>query len=71
MIVSSIIEISHDTVASPNACFFFLLSGTTIIAAIMHPREIACLLPALLYLLLIPAGQFAMKPFGQYCSCYV
>lgn len=70
VIVSSIIEISHDTVASPNAAFFFLLAGTTTIAAVLHPREIACLLPALLYLLLIPSG-YLILPIYSFCNLHV
>jgi hypothetical protein len=70
VIVSSIIEISHETVASPNGAFLCLLSGTTVIAAFMHPREIGCLFPAPIYLLAIPSG-YLILPIYSFCNLHV
>lgn len=52
--VGTAIQMTEDGLASPSAIFFCALSGSFVIAALLHPQEFSCLAPALLYLLSIP-----------------
>lgn len=52
--VGTAIQMAEDGLSSPSAIFFCALSGSFVIAALLHPQEISCLGPAPLYLLSIP-----------------
>lgn len=52
--VGTAIQMTEDGVSSPSAVFFLALSGSFVIAALLHPQEFSCLAPAFLYLLSIP-----------------
>ena len=52
--VGTAIQMTEDGLASPSAIFFCALSGSFVVAALLHPQEFSCLAPAFLYLLSIP-----------------
>ena len=52
--VGTAIQMTEDGLSSPSAIFFCALSGSFVVAALLHPQEISCLAPAPLYLLSIP-----------------
>lgn len=52
--VGQAIQMTEDGIGSPSAVFFLSLSGSFVIAALLHPQEFSCLGPAFLYLLSIP-----------------
>ena len=52
--VGTAIQMTEDGLASPSAIFFCALSGSFVVAAMLHPQEFSCLAPAFLYLLSIP-----------------
>lgn len=52
--VGTAIQMTEDGLASPSAIFFCALSGSFVVAALLHPQEFSCLGPAFLYLLSIP-----------------
>jgi chitin synthase len=55
VLVSTAMEISEEGVWSPSAFFFIGMCSLFVIAAIIHPQEFLCLLPAVIYLLTIPS----------------
>ena len=52
--VGQAIQMTEDGIGSPSAIFFLALSGSFVVAALLHPQEFSCVAPALLYLLSIP-----------------
>nr|AUS84047.1 chitin synthase-1 [Tetranychus cinnabarinus] len=52
--VGTAIQMAEDGVTSPSAVFFMALSGSFVVAALLHPQEFHCLYPCLLYFLSIP-----------------
>ena len=55
VLVGTAIDIQDKGFLSPNSIFFLGLMGSFVLAAIIHPQEFACVLPILLYMLLIPS----------------
>ncbi|KAH9413306.1 Chitin synthase 2 [Dermatophagoides pteronyssinus] len=52
--VGQAIQMTEDGLGSPSAIFFLSLTGSFIVAGLLHPQEISCLGPLLLYFLSIP-----------------
>ncbi|KAF7489320.1 Chitin synthase 8 [Sarcoptes scabiei] len=52
--VGQAIQMTEDGLGSPSAIFFLSLTGSFIVAGLLHPQEISCLAPLLLYFLSIP-----------------
>jgi len=52
--VGTAIQMAEDGIASPSAIFFIALTGSFVVAALLHPQEFSCLAPGVLYLLSIP-----------------
>ncbi|CAG2111939.1 unnamed protein product [Medioppia subpectinata] len=52
--VGQAIQMTEDGIGSPSAIFFISLTGSFIVAGLLHPQEMACLAPLLLYFLSIP-----------------
>ncbi|KAG1661767.1 Chitin synthase chs-2 [Nymphon striatum] len=55
VLVGTALQLSEDGIGSPSAIFLIALSGSFFIAAVLHPQEFWCVVPGLLYLLLIPS----------------
>ncbi|XP_024873912.1 chitin synthase chs-2-like [Temnothorax curvispinosus] len=53
--VAFAINIVKDTVMSPSAWFMFLVVGEFVIAGLLHPYEVNCLLHGLIYYLAVPS----------------
>ncbi|KAJ6216762.1 hypothetical protein RDWZM_007919 [Blomia tropicalis] len=52
--VGQAIQMTEDGLGSPSAIFFISLTGSFIVAGLLHPQELSCLGPLLLYFLSIP-----------------
>lgn len=52
--VGTAIQMTEDGLTSPSAIFSCALSGSFVVAALLHPQEFSCLTPVFLYLLSIP-----------------
>ncbi|CAG2165707.1 unnamed protein product, partial [Oppiella nova] len=55
VLVGTGLEIADKGPLTPNSIFFLGMMGSFIVAAILHPQEFACVIPLLLYMLLIPS----------------
>ena len=55
VIVGTSLQLGEDGVGSPSAIFLIALSGSFFIAACIHPQEFWCVVPGMLYLLMIPS----------------
>lgn len=55
VIVGTALQLGEDGVGSPSAIFLIALSGSFFIAACLHPQEFWCVVPGLLYLMMIPS----------------
>jgi hypothetical protein len=55
VLVGTALQLGEDGIGSPSAIFLIALSGSFFIAALLHPQEFWCIVPGLLYLLLIPS----------------
>lgn len=52
--VGQAIQMTEDGLGSPSAIFFISLTGSFIVAGLLHPQELSCLGPLFLYFLSIP-----------------
>ena len=55
VIVGTTLQLGEDGVGSPSAIFLIAMIGSFTISALMHPQEITCIIPGMLYLLCIPS----------------
>lgn len=55
VIVGIAISISQDGALSPSAMFVVLLISQVVIAGILHPEEINCLLYSIIYFITVPS----------------
>lgn len=55
VIVGTALQLGEDGIGSPSAVFLITLTGSTFIAACLHPQEFWCVVPGTLYLLSIPS----------------
>lgn len=55
VIVGTALQLREDGIGSPSAIFLIVMTGTTFIAACLHPQEFKCVIPGIIYLLSIPS----------------
>ncbi|XP_026669110.1 chitin synthase-like [Ceratina calcarata] len=55
VIVAIAINIAHDGLLSPIAIFLMMIVGEFVIAALLHPSEIQCLMHCLMYYITVPS----------------
>ncbi|XP_063242061.1 chitin synthase chs-2 isoform X2 [Bacillus rossius redtenbacheri] len=55
VIVGTTLQLGEDGIGSPSAIFLIALSGSTFIAACLHPQEFFCVFHGFIYLLSIPS----------------
>ena len=55
VLVGTAIDIKDEGPYTPNSIFFMGMMLSFILSAILHPQEFACVLPLILYMLLIPS----------------
>lgn len=55
VIVGTALQLGEDGIGSPSAIFLIALSGSFFIAACLHPQEFWCVVPGILYLMMIPS----------------
>ncbi|KAJ8875330.1 hypothetical protein PR048_023225 [Dryococelus australis] len=55
VIVGTALQLGEDGIGSPSAIFLIALSGSTFIAACLHPQEFFCVIHGFIYLLSIPS----------------
>ncbi|XP_028966914.1 chitin synthase chs-2 [Galendromus occidentalis] len=55
VLVGTAIQIAEDGAGSPSAIFLLSLSGSMVVAALMHPQEFSCVIPGFIYLMSIPS----------------
>jgi chitin synthase len=64
VIVGTALQLGEDGIGSPSAIFLIALSGSFFIAACLHPQEFWCIVPGMLYLLLIPSMYLLLIIYG-------
>ncbi|KAH9426858.1 chitin synthase I [Dermatophagoides pteronyssinus] len=55
VLVSTFIEIYEESIFSPSVIFFVGMFAVFVISALIHPQEISCLIPVIIYMLMIPS----------------
>ncbi|OTF70621.1 hypothetical protein BLA29_000372 [Euroglyphus maynei] len=55
VLVSTGIEIYDESIFSPSVIFFVGMLTVFVISALIHPQEISCLIPVIIYMLMIPS----------------
>ena len=55
VLVGILLQIIEDGPLAPSSLFFFIVTGEMIIAAILHPQEILCLLSGVVYYVTVPS----------------
>merc|ERR1719186_322911 len=53
VIVGTALQLGEDGLGSPSAIFLIAMTGSFFVAACLHPQEFWCVVPGLIYLLLI------------------
>ena len=54
VVVALIVNSSYESIVSPNVAFLTAITVLFLVAALLHPRELLCLVPGLLYIFAIP-----------------
>lgn len=55
VLVGVMLQITNDGVLAPSSLFFFCVAGEMIITALLHPKEINCLLYGIVYYVTVPS----------------
>lgn len=55
VLVAVILQIGEDGFFAPTSVFFFLLTGSMIVSAFLHPQELYCLPSGIIYYITIPS----------------
>ena len=63
-IIGTLVSYITGNVLNPNLIFLLSLIAFFIIAGIMHPQELSCLLPAPMFLLCIPSGYLLLTIYS-------
>ncbi|CAH1788341.1 unnamed protein product [Owenia fusiformis] len=58
--VGIVVQTAQDSWTSPNAMFIIVVCGIFMFAGFLHPEELLCLIPGMLYFLCIPSGFLLM-----------
>ncbi|GFN76984.1 chitin synthase [Plakobranchus ocellatus] len=61
--VSILISIAQHSFFSPNVVFLMLLISILILTSFLHPQEISCIVPGVIYFLTIPANFILLTVF--------
>uniref|UniRef100_A0AAU6PBV1 chitin synthase n=1 Tax=Osedax japonicus TaxID=385425 RepID=A0AAU6PBV1_9ANNE len=70
VIVGLVINAFMQSITSPNIIFLIMLGGFYATAAVLHPQEFGCVIPGLLYFLLIPSGYLLLQLYSI-CNIHV
>jgi chitin synthase len=55
VLVGIMLQIMEDGPLAPSSLFFFIVAGTMIIAAFLHPQELGCLIAGVVYYVTVPS----------------
>jgi len=55
VLVGIMLQIMEDGPFAPSSLFFFIVAGTMIIAAFLHPQEFGCLIAGVVYYVTVPS----------------
>lgn len=67
VIVGTMLQIQKDGIMSPHAIFLFAVLTSFTVSALLHPLEMTCMLPFLLYFLAIPC-MYMLLPIYSVCN---
>ena len=70
VLVGTIINAATESLTSPNVVFLITLTGFFVLAGILHPQEIMCLVPGILYFLIFPSA-YLLLPLYSLCNLNV
>ena len=60
VLVSVCLNIADDGLLSPSGVFFFFVTATFLLSAVLHPQEFACVIYGIVYFLAIPTMSMLM-----------
>lgn len=55
VLVGVLMQIQQDGIMSPSSLFFFFIAGEFIVTALMHPKEVGCLMYGVIYYVTVPS----------------
>jgi chitin synthase len=58
VLVGVMLQILQDGPLAPASIFFFIVAGGIIIAGLLHPQEVRCLLSGVVFYVTIPSMYF-------------
>ena len=64
VIVGTVVNAFQESLTSPNVIFLISLAGFYALGALLHPQEIFCAVPGLLYFLCIPSGYLLLQIYS-------
>lgn len=70
VIVGTVANAIEGSVTSPNVIFLVMLVGIFVIAALMHPEEVLCIIPGALYFICIPTGYLVLTIY-YLCNMHI
>ncbi|CAD5211352.1 unnamed protein product [Bursaphelenchus okinawaensis] len=70
VIVGTTLQIQKDGILSPHSIFLFTVMTSFTVSAILHPMEVGCMLPFILYFLAIPC-MYMLLPIYSLCNLHI
>jgi chitin synthase len=58
VLVGIMLQITEHGPFAPSTLFFFIVAGSMIIAALLHPQEFGCLFAGVVYYVTVPSMYF-------------
>lgn len=66
VLVGIVVQISEDGLLAPSTLLFFIITGQIIIAGLLHPREVSCLICIVIYYLTVPSMYMLLIIFALF-----
>ncbi len=66
VLIGSIARVLSTFIFNPSGLLLFILIGVFLIAGLMHPSELKCLIPGLLYFLCLPAAFVFLNIYAMF-----
>ncbi|XP_070177796.1 chitin synthase chs-2-like [Littorina saxatilis] len=70
VLVGTVGTVVLGSITSPNVLFLFTVIFVFTVSAVLHPQEFYCILPGVLYLIMLPAGYLVLTIYSL-CNLHV
>ena len=66
VLIGIMLQIAEDGWLAPSTLLFFVVAGQMIIAGLLHPREVSCLICGIIYYITVPSMYMLLIIFSVF-----